>query len=115
MMNIIKKISLGDNEITIEMDNNSVVLEQNQDCCESRYFVCDNNLDYYRDSVYLGYEVKDHSYDSGDNDWDSHESATLEIKTSIGAFDIQCHNIHNGYYGGIYVTQKGQHIEVLHL
>ena len=75
-----------------------------QSCCESRYLHTDDTLDYYKDSILQGVNLKD-GPDIGDED-NSHEQTFLEIVTSKGSFTVVSHNEHNGYYGGIIIKPR---------
>ena len=75
--------------------------DDGQTCCESRYMTTDDDLSYFSGAVLMGAEVK--SAPDIDVDYGAHEIAFLVVTTSKGAFTIETHNEHNGYYGGFYM------------
>lgn len=69
-------------------------------CCEKRYMVCDDDLDYYIGSIFLGLEIDDGPIINDKDSGKSHTQQFLVISTNKGQFTVCTHNINNGYYGG---------------
>lgn len=82
--------------------------EQGIQCCESRYFTFDDEID-----DLLGGNIVDiilKSYKSEEDGRD--EIVFVEIVTSNCSFNFCAHNDHNGYYSGlsIYLAYEGKEI-----
>ena len=74
-----------------------------QSCCEQRYMMTDDKLDDFIGAEFAGAEIRDVK-ESKEEDWEVHEQQFLIISTSKGQFTMVMHNIHNGYYGGFWIT-----------
>lgn len=76
----------------------TLITDDGQSCCESRYLTCDDDLDTFR----LGRIVKIElvSVPDIEDDGDHHECAFFKIDTTKGPITVRTHNEHNGYYGG---------------
>lgn len=100
------KFEINENEIRIDDGEKTVIIKDyGQCCCEHRYFTClTDNLDYYEDAHYLGYELGKCGYEE-DDDYD-HEITFIDAKTTLGVVSFCAHNKHNGYYGGFDITAK---------
>ena len=55
-------------------------------------------IGYFKGSKLLNVEIRDVEFDEAD--FQTHEVQFLVITTSKGAFTLENHNLHNGYYGG---------------
>jgi len=95
---IIKQISHYDDNITIECDNGDIIeLTDPKSCCESRYFVVEDDTSYYAGAKLVGISIGNHTDVEGDY---NHEISFLDIRTDKGVLSVCAHNEHNGYYGG---------------
>lgn len=97
----IERIAVFDDELTLEFSDHSrlVFKDRGQECCESRYMTCDDDLQFYRGSTLVNAEIKNGP--TSKDEWgDPHDIEFLEIVTNKGAFTVANHNEHNGYYGG---------------
>jgi hypothetical protein len=93
----------GDGALKINFTESGIQLyDKGRSCCEERYLHTDDNLDDFIDATLVDGEVKE-GPTTQDEYGDPHEVAFLTITTSKGAFTIETHNIHNGYYGGFWV------------
>ena len=99
---IIKKVWLDKetNRLIFSFEDESSlhVWDDGQTCCEERFMVSDDDLNYYSEARLLDFKVK--SVPETEDDWCTHEIQFLDVKTSKGVFQIANHNVHNGYYGG---------------
>jgi len=66
-----------------------------QDCCESRYITCDDDLASMSGEVLIAVETAETPYD-----WGDHEVQFLVVRTDKATYTAETHNEHNGYYGG---------------
>lgn len=100
----ITSLSLAGDALNIGLNDNSklILKDEGQSCCEHRYMVCDDGLDYFVGSTLLGGELRDGGGKEGEHG-DTHEIQFLVITTSKGMFTVSNHNEHNGYYGGFCV------------
>lgn len=80
-------------------DGRTLLLRDQPQCCESRYFRTDDDLDYYKGSTLLSIEQKEGPEEVVEPR-NVHETNFLHVHTSLGTFTICCHNEHNSYYGG---------------
>jgi hypothetical protein len=71
-------------------------------CCEERYMHTDDALQDFVGSTLDKVEIRD-APTTQDDYGDPHEVQFLVVTTNKGAFTIETHNIHNGYYGGFAV------------
>lgn len=76
--------------------------DNGQSCCEERYMHTDDDLAAFVGTTLMDGEIKEGPEREGEYG-DVHEVEFLVITTSKGAFTIETHNIHNGYYGGFAV------------
>lgn len=100
--------------IVIKLEDGRIlsIKDDEQLCCEDRYFTYDHD-DY--EHLVNGYLLSVLSRDCGeaetdaqgvfipdddDADFDTHEVNCIEIRTNTGFATIFMHNEHNGYYGG---------------
>jgi hypothetical protein len=78
-----------------------------QDCCESRYMTCDDDL-----TGHQGGQIVSINSDAGgdqpaeEDHWGCHEVRFVKVQTTKGSFTICSHNEHNGYYGGFALKLK---------
>jgi len=95
----------GDNLCLRFSDGKSLRLwDDGQSCCEHRYMVTDDDLSLFHDCVFTDIELKEAP--SVPDEYGEHEVQFLDIKTSIGSFQMATHNEHNGYYGGFWIVAK---------
>jgi len=105
----IASLLLKDNVLRFEFDDGSKMSmrDDGQSCCESRYMTTDDDLMYYVGSALIGGEIKDGPSKEGEYG-EMHEIQFLVITTSKGAFTMETHNEHNGYYGGFSVVVESE-------
>lgn len=84
-------------------DGSLVRLNDEPECCASKYFVCDDDLSSLVGATIIGGEVRE-GPTVADDYGSVHEQHFLAINTSKGQFVVSSHNKHNGYYGGIYLS-----------
>jgi len=84
--------------LTFEDGTALTFTDQGQSCCESRYMVCDDDLQNFIGSTFTGAELLDGPRQP--DDYGEHEVQFLHIATTRGKFTVSNHNEHNGYYGG---------------
>lgn len=103
---IIKKVVLDDNKLIFTFTDGSQLqmYDDGQSCCENRYMATSDDLSEYTDSMLLDFELK--TAPSIEDDYETHEIQFLDVKTSIGIFQMANHNEHNGYYGGFWIVAK---------
>ena len=80
------------------------VLDAGQSCCEERYMTTDDDL-----AAFVGATLTDMEIADGpeiETEYSVHEVQFLVVQTSLGAFTMETHNKHNGYYGGFYLVVK---------
>jgi hypothetical protein len=99
----IQAIALKDDVLNIDFEDGVKIhiFDNGQSCCETRYMVCDDNLESLVGQKLTKIEIK-----SGPdiNDGECHEQQFLEISTDGGFVTFANHNEHNGYYGGFALT-----------
>jgi hypothetical protein len=78
--------------------------DDGQSCCESRYMVCDDDLQYYAGTKLLDFELADAP--DQEDEYGSHEVQFLKVTTDRGVFTVSNHNEHNGCYGGFWIVAK---------
>ena len=102
----IASLALEDNALHFTFDGGSKIklFDDGQSCCEERYMTTDDDLSYYIGSQLLDAEIKEAP--SVQDEDGEHEVQFLEIVTSRGAFVMETHNIHNGYYGGFLIRAE---------
>jgi hypothetical protein len=96
---------ISENEIRIDDGEKTIIIKDSGDyCCEYRYFTClTDNLDYYADAHYIGYELGECGNEEDD---EVHDINFLDVKTTLGVVSFCAHNVHNGYYGGFEIGEK---------
>ena len=102
----IKLVELVDNRLNLHFEDGSSVQiwDDGQSCCENRYMVTDDDLGYFHDCIFTDIELK--NAPSIPDEYGEHEVQFLDIKTSLGSFQMATHNEHNGYYGGFWIVAK---------
>jgi len=101
---MIKRTYMENDKLCLEFTDEKTILifDDGQSCCEERYMMTDDDLDYYKDCEFINLElqaaadIKDES--------EMHEVQFVLITTSLGVFTMATHNIHNGYYSGFSVV-----------
>jgi hypothetical protein len=99
---------LNDTELQFEFTDGSsfIIFDNGQTCCEERYLTTEDDLSSFIGDQFLeitekNYTIEDLSNGSGDA-----ECLDIEVQTNKGFFSFQCHNDHNGYYGGFDISIK---------
>jgi len=80
------------------------IYDDGQSCCEHRYMTTDDDLQAFVGAKFV--EAIKQSAANRLDEWGEHEVAFLVIKTSLGAFTVETHNEHNGYYGGFWLVAR---------
>ena len=101
---MIKRTYMENDKLCLEFTDGKTILifDDGQSCCEERYMMTDDDLDYYKDCEFINLElqaaadIKDES--------DMHEVQFVLITTSLGVFTMATHNVHNCYYSGFLVV-----------
>lgn len=89
-----------DNQLVLCFDDGGTLTITNAaSCCESRYWRTDDNLDDLVGAKLFGFCLKEGP--TIEEEFDTHETAFLEVLTDKGSAVFCAHNEHNGYYGGI--------------
>lgn len=103
---VIKKVSLEDNKLVFKFTDGTGLnlFDNGQLCCEDRYMKTDDDLSYYGGATLLDFELKDGP--DIDAKYGIHEVQFLDVKTSVGTFQVANHNEHNGYYSGLCIAAK---------
>lgn len=103
---VITGIRVGDGGMVIELEDKTTldVSDHGQNCCESRYMTCDDDLQYHVGAMLNGLEIAGSEDRSNSNYGDCHDIEFLCIHTTKGTITVANHNEHNGYYGGFNVT-----------
>ena len=78
-------------------------MDDGQSCCENRYMVCDDPIDYCWHCVR---ELRHQRWSESPSEYGDHQCQFLTVETFLGSFTVANHNEHNGYYGGFRVTHK---------
>jgi len=104
----IRDVSLNDNKLKISFDDGTkmVLFDDGQSCCERRYMVCDDDLDYYAGATLLNIKIGDTSKVK-DEEFSVHQVQFLRVTTDKGTIVCSNHNEHNGYYGGFSIRIEG--------
>lgn len=98
-------LSVRDNACTITFPEHTLVIfDDGQNCCETRYMVCDDNLDAFIGATLLDITIEDAP--NPDDCYGIHEVEFLHVETTEGSFTISNHNEHNGYYGGFRIVMQ---------
>ena len=102
----IKGVNLAVDELVFTFADGAglCVRDEGQSCCEHRYMTTDDDLSYFKNTVLKSLEIKDApeiEYEDG-----SHEVQFLKVTTGKGAFTVETHNEHNGYYGGFHLVLR---------
>lgn len=80
------------------------IYDDGQSCCEHRYMTTDDDLEAFVGANFINAEER--SAANQPDEWGEHEVAFLIVTTSLGAFTIETHNEHNGYYGGFWLVAR---------
>jgi hypothetical protein len=78
--------------------------DEGQSCCESRYMVVDDDLEYHAGAVLKDVQLREAAPIEGE--YEVHEVQFLEVHTDKGVISAATHNEHNGYYGGFWIVAK---------
>lgn len=86
-------------------DGSAIGLYDNgQSCCESRYMVCDDDLQQFIGGSIVSAEIADAL--PVDTEYGCHDVEFLRIHTTKGVIVVSNHNEHNGYYGGFSIRVR---------
>lgn len=80
------------------------IYDDGQSCCERRYMTTDDDLQAFVGAKFV--EVTKQSAANQPDEWGEHEVVFLIVTTSLGAFTVETHNEHNGYYGGFWLAAR---------
>lgn len=80
------------------------IYDDGQSCCERRYMTTDDDLQAFVGAKFIG--AAEQAAANQPDDWGEHEVAFLIVTTSLGAFTVETHNEHNGYYGGFWLVAR---------
>jgi hypothetical protein len=104
----IKEIDLNEYRLFIGFTDGSKITlsDEGQSCCEERYMHSDDkdSFPHYIGSELIKVELKEAP--QIESKWGTHEVMFMVVTTSKGAFTIETHNEHNGFYGGFWVVCK---------
>ena len=78
--------------------------DDGQSCCEHRYMTTDDDFQAFVGAKFI--EATKQSAANQPDEWGEHEVAFLVVMTSLGAFTVETHNEHNGYYGGFWLVAR---------
>jgi hypothetical protein len=102
----IKSAAIIENQLHITFTDDVLirVFDGGQSCCEHRWMSTDDDLEYIKNGVLNGIEIKScESTANKDDEFDVHDIQFVEIHTGKGSIQLVNHNDHNGYYGGFFV------------
>lgn len=109
----IQCIRMNDSDFEIQLKTGKLVItDGGQNCCESRYITCDDDLPSYVGAKIVGMDVvpgPDVEIEADEDGWvssDVHEQMFVKIETTEGTLTLTTHNEHNGYYGGFAVVAR---------
>lgn len=93
--------TLTDDALRLVFDDGTVIRlwDNNQQCCENRYFTCDDPMTKIIGGRLVGIESKDGPIE--EMAWNYNETTFVEVRTDACFITLAAHNDHNGYYGGI--------------
>jgi hypothetical protein len=96
----IQNVNLEDNRLVFSFVDGSqlAIWDDGQSCCEHRYMATSDKLEQFHGADLVDFEIK--TVPNADHEWGEHEIQFLDVRTSVGVFQIANHNEHNGYYGG---------------
>jgi hypothetical protein len=80
------------------------LFDDGQSCCESRYMVIDDDLEYHSGAVLKDVQLREAP--DVETEYDTHEVQFLEVHTDKGVVSAATHNEHNGYYGGFWIVAR---------
>jgi len=78
--------------------------DDGQSCCEERYMHSDDAIQDFVGAKLLSAETREAP--SIECEYGDHEVQFLVVTTDRGAFTIETHNEHNGYYGGFVIRAR---------
>ena len=96
-------LDLSEDRLLLTFSNGKIIklFDNSQRCCERRYMHSDDVLQYFVGSRLIGIEVC--GAPNIKSKKNVHEVQFLIVTTSMGAFTVETHNVHNGYYDGFLV------------
>ena len=100
------RVELRDDVLTFHYDDDSELRlwDGGQSCCESRYMIVDDKLEYFAGAKILDVQIR--SADSIPTEYKEHEIQFLDVTTDKGVIQACTHNEHNGYYGGFWIQAE---------
>jgi len=103
---VIKKLKLNNNELCFEFENGlkTIIFDNGQSCCETRYMRTDDNLNNIIGGILKEINLK--PIDNRETEYGEYQIQFLEIVTDKGSCVLSNHNEHNGYYGGFSIEIK---------
>lgn len=93
----------GHDGLVIRFDDGTGIelYDDGQSCCENRYMHTDDDLVAFVGATFMGAEEREAP--GVPDEYGAHEVGFLVVATTLGAFTVETHNVHNGYYGGFYL------------
>lgn len=100
----ITAFNLSEDELLFTLSDGSriKIADGGQSCCEHRYMHSDDDIQAFVGANLMMAEVREAP--SIEDEYGAHEVAFLVVTTSRGAFTVETHNEHNGYYGGFWIV-----------
>jgi hypothetical protein len=104
----ISDLSVRDNALHFKFADGTGmrVYDGGQSCCESRYMVCDDDLNYHVGAKLAKLELR--SVDGPKDEYGEHEIQFLDVTTDRGVVQCANHNEHTGYYGGFWIEARAE-------
>lgn len=102
----VESASRGEDSLEITFTDESVLRlwDGGQSCCEHRYMICDDNLDYFVGATLTDVGISQADSPTPEDEYgEEHEIQFLDVTTNKGLIQVATHNEHNGYYGGFYI------------
>jgi hypothetical protein len=95
---------VSDSELSITFDNgvSIKIWDDGQSCCEERFITCDDNASQLVGGKLVEISSSESKYQ--EDDYETHETCFVTVKTDQDLITMTTHNIHNGYYGGFGLT-----------
>lgn len=103
----IKLVEVYDDDLNIIFEDNTGIrlFDDGQCCCEKRYMNCDDDLSFFKDSIFSGIELGECEENNID-DYGVQEIQFVKVNTSKGTFTLANYNENNGYYSGFDINVK---------
>lgn len=104
---LIESAELRDDALFLHFTDKTAIrfMDEGQSCCEHRYMTCGDDLTTFAGAKFVGAEIREAPDAHEEDDYgEPHEVQFLVVKTDRGNITCETHNVHNGYYGGFWVT-----------